>query len=340
MDWTLAGTVARGVAALGTPPPNAAAFATPDRWTGDSGALIADYTGLSVDRLPLGEAVDRGGWIDANVTSMATMLDPVTDKLAAGFGPLSGPLGAGAGAVMGAQIGAMTGYLSQRVLGQYEFPVLRPDAPARLLFVAPNLAAAARSLKVESEPLLRWVALHETTHALQFGAVGWLRGHLAGIVMALLASATVDPQALARVRTSGFDLRALVEAVREGGLIGLAFGPGQKALLDDAQALMAVIEGYAEHVMDAVGASVLSDLDRMRAAMDRRRRDRSGLLRLVERLLGLELKLRQYEQGKAFCDAVVAEAGISGLNRVWRGADALPRPAELTQPAAWLARVA
>jgi putative hydrolase len=115
-------------------------------------------------------------------------------------------------------------------------------------------------------------------------------------------------------------------------------GAGRKELLDGVQALMAVLVGYAEHVMDAVGEQVLDDLPSLRTAMQRRRRDRSGLLRVLERLIGMDLKMRQYEQGKAFCDGVVAVGGIAALNRVWNGPDAMPSIPELDDPAAWLAR--
>jgi putative hydrolase len=101
---------------------------------------------------------------------------------------------------------------------------------------------------------------------------------------------------------------------------------------------MAVLEGYAEHVMDAVGEDILDDLPGMRSALGRRRRDRSGFLKLLDRLLGMDLKLRQYEEGKAFCDGAVARAGIGGLNRVWIGPEALPTVAELSDPAGWLKR--
>jgi coenzyme F420 biosynthesis associated uncharacterized protein len=215
--------------------------------------------------------------------------------------------------------------------------VLDPDAPARLLFVAPNLGHAVEQLDADDAQLLRWVALHETTHALQFGGVPWLREHLAAMVSELLGALEVDPRSLFKLPDPS-DLRRLFDQVRDEGLATVAVGPERRALLDRLQAFMAVLEGYAEHVMDAVGAQVLTDLDSLRAALQRRRRDRSGFLRLLERLIGMDLKLRQYEQGKAFCDGVVARGGISALNRVWAGPEAMPGPAELDDPAGWLAR--
>ena len=180
------------------------------------------------------------------------------------------------------------------------------------------------------------MALHETTHALQFGGVPWLRPHLAGLVRELLGSVSVDASRL-RLPQGG-DVRSLVESVREGGLSALVVGPERRETMNRLQAFMAVLEGYAEHVMDAVGADVLSDLPRLRAALEHRRHDRSGVMRLLERLLGFDFKLRQYKQGKAFCDAVVAAGGIAALNRVWEAPELLPTLAEVEAPEQWLAR--
>jgi coenzyme F420 biosynthesis associated uncharacterized protein len=223
------------------------------------------------------------------------------------------------------------------VLGQYEFPVLEPEREARLLFVAPNLAQAAGQLDAPDDQLLRWVALHEMTHALQFGGVPWLRPHLKELLGELLGSLQFNPRSMLRV-PDVTDLRRLAERVREDGLATLMIGADRRGALDRIQAFMAVLEGYAEHVMDAVGATVLDDLPGLRSALGKRRRDRSGFMKLIDRLLGMDLKLRQYEQGKAFCDGVVARAGIEGLNRVWSGPGAMPTIPELSDPAGWLAR--
>ena len=261
------------------------------------------------------------------------MLEPAAEKLTGGVGPLR----AIAGGVLSLEAGAVSGFLAGRVLGQYEFPVLEPEKPARLLFVAPNLAHAAKGLDAPADQLLRWVALHEMTHALQFGGVPWLRPHLEGLLREILSSLELDPRGLLRV-PDVTDLKKLLERVREDGLAIVVIGAGRRDSLDRIQAFMAVLEGYAEHVMDAVGATVLDDLPGMRAAMGRRRHDRSGFLKLLDKLLGMDLKLRQYEQGKAFCDGVVARAGIEGLNRVWAGPEAMPTVAELSDPVGWLNR--
>jgi putative hydrolase len=153
----------------------------------------------------------------------------------------------------------------------------------------------------------------------------------------LLGALELNPRSLLRVPDLT-DLKKLVERVREDGLAMMVVGAGRRETLDRVQAFMAVLEGYAEHVMDAVGADVLDDLPSLRSSLQKRRRDRSGLLKILERLIGMDLKLRQYEQGKAFCDGVVALAGIEGLNRVWSAPEAMPTIAELADPAAWLRR--
>ena len=265
------------------------------------------------------------------------MLDPVADKLGQGMGPLSGAVSAASGALLAVEVGAVSGMLAQRVLGQYEFPILEPEAPARLLFVSPNLAVAASALDAEPDELLRWVALHEVTHALQFGGVPWLRPHIATMVRELLGGLQVDPVRLMKLPDTS-DFRSIVDKIREGDLATLIVGPERRAALDAMQAFMAVLEGYAEHVMDEVGAEILPNLPELRGAMDRRRRDRSGLLRIFEKLIGMDMKLRQYELGKKFCDAVAKAGGIAALNRVWEGPAQMPTLAELEDPDAWMAR--
>ena len=333
IDWTLAGQVARGIAGLqaaGDPRP----FEQLSAPAAESEQLVTAYTGLeALTPLPVAEAVDRDAWIEANLRSLGGVLDPVSDRLGARLGPLGGA----AGALLGLEAGAISGFLGGRVLGQYEFPPLDPSAPARLLFVAPNLGHAANTLEADPDQLLRWVALHETTHALQFAGVPWLREHLAGLLGELLGALDVNPSGLLRLPDVS-DLRALFDRVREEGLAFVAVGEERRGQLEGAQAFMALLEGYAEHVMDAVGAELLTDLDSMRAAMERRRHERSGFLRVLEKLIGMDLKMRQYKQGKAFCDAVVARGGIAALNRAWASPETLPTYAELDDPTGWLAR--
>jgi coenzyme F420 biosynthesis associated uncharacterized protein len=333
IDWKLAGTVARGVANM-QPAGNPEPFQDLVASSAEAERLVSAYTGLvPAQPVPVAEAVERGGWIDANLKSLETVLEPAVARVGGKFGPLSTI----AGGVMAIEAGAISGFLAGRVLGQYEFPVLDPEAPARLLFVAPNLAHAADSMEADHDQLLRWVALHETTHALQFGGVPWLRPHIATMVRELLGGLQVDPVRLMKLPDTS-DFRSIVDKIREGDLATLIVGPERRAALDAMQAFMAVLEGYAEHVMDEVGAEILPNLPELRGAMDRRRRDRSGLLRIFEKLIGMDMKLRQYELGKKFCDAVAKAGGIAALNRVWEGPAQMPTLAELEDPDAWMAR--
>lgn len=336
IDWSLATQLAGFVAG---DPGHKQRPTLPDL-SDQSERLVRDYTGLSPDRpLPRPELLDRPGWIEANLRSLRPLLEPLADRLGREAGPLGPVLKASVEVIMAAEVGVLMGYVSRRVLGQYELVLLDAQAPARLLFVGPNLDEAARFMEADEEELLSWVSLHEVTHALQFAGVPWLRDHLAGQLRSLLDSldVAVDPSRLLRLPRRA-DLRALVDAVVAGDLISLVAKPEQRAAIDRVQAVMAVLEGHAEHVMDAVGTELLPSLPRLREAMTRRRSSQSPLSRLLSRLLGMDLKMRQYELGKEFCDAVVEHGGVLALNRVWSSPHALPTPSELEDPASWLRR--
>ncbi len=320
---------------------------------------VSDYSGLAFPgELPPLEAVDRSRWIAANLQTMRPILESFAEQAGGtrgrraryswkrpgqDLGPLYDALGAAGGLLLGAQVGAMAGLLSQRVLGQYDLALLDPSVAPRLLLVAPNLAQAAHNMQVDREQLLTWVAIHEITHAVQFSGAPWLREHLAGILRELIEGlqVTVSLGALLRLPGAG-DARALAARLRHGELVRLTLGEERWQLVERLQATMSLIEGHAEHVMDAVGAEVLPSLPRLRAAMTRRRVTRGLPWRVLERLLGLELKLRQYEEGRRFCDAVVLAGGEDGprlLSRAWRSVEDLPTAAELQAPDTWLARV-
>jgi coenzyme F420 biosynthesis associated uncharacterized protein len=338
----IANAVSRGTGA------RAAAPAEPVALPGDLAAICADaerrvvaYTGLVPSApLPAPEAIARAGWIAANVASMAALLDPIGDRLSGGgLGILGAPARAAAGAVISAEAGALTGYLSQRVLGQYEFVLVDPESRARLLFVAPNIAQAAARLGADPEELLTWIAFHEVTHGVQFAGIPWLRPYLAGLLTELLESLDVKLDARSLLKLpSAADVRGAVTGLRENGLIGALGGAARRDLLERVQSVMGVVEGHAEHVMDVVGAEALPSLAALRASLDRRRHERSPLMALLERLIGLDAKLRQYEDGKRFCDAVAGAAGPAALHAVFAGPEQLPSAAELQDPDAWMRR--
>ncbi len=344
VDWELAARIARntaGEAVPSLPPAGLAETAAAAR------EQIVAATGLvPTAELPPAEWVDRGAWIDANLVTMRSTLGPVLEEATGDDGPpthASGPLGAlqnAGGAVVGAEIGALLGLFARRVLGQYELNLTDPQSPPRLLLVGPNLDRAARELGADRGELVTWVTLHEVTHAVQFGAVDWLRPRLGGALTELLGAmdVKVDPRALLNLGMD--DLKALAESVREGGLVGVVMGAERKAVLDRVQGTMGLVEGHAEWAMDRAGGEVLRDVDGLRAAMDRRREGRVPLLRILDRLLGFDLKLKQYAQGRVFCDTVVAARGEDGLRDAWAAPELAPTSAELAAPLVWLARTA
>jgi len=345
LDWTLAERVADVVAGAAVPGGESAAARAP---------LAADFPGLASQAreavvayaeleparpLPPLEAVDRPAWARANLKTMRSTLAPLVERMEQRTGTLAGPLRTAGGVVMAVEIGGLVGLMGRRVLGQYELALLDVQAPVRLLLVEPNLRDAARELDVDLGELVTWVVVHEVTHAVQFTAVDWLQEHLGGLLRELLGSldVSVDPAALLRMPKRD-DLTGLWDRLRDGGLVTAVAGPERRAVLDRVQATMALVEGHAEHVMDAAGRPLLRDLPAMRKALDRRRRERPPVMRLLERLLGLDLKLRQYEVGRRFCDAVVLREGVAGLNRAWHAPELLPTLAELEDPNAWIAR--
>jgi coenzyme F420 biosynthesis associated uncharacterized protein len=347
IDWGLAERLALtiGGSASGTAARGPFDHAAIQDASAEAVEMVRDYTGLEpASDLPPAEAVDRAEWSRTGLGTLRELSEDLEDRIAGGI-TLPGPLGSIARSVAGAaaatEAGVAVGYASRRVLGQFDLSLVT-ERPPRLLFVAPNLAEAHRELGEEPEVFLLWIAIHEQTHAFQFTAVPWLRDHLAGLVDDLLRAASegLDRGALGGIarRLLTSDPRETVRAILRGELPRLLAGPEQAATIDRLQATMAVVEGYAEHVMDAAGAGRRPAFERLRARMDARRAGRGGLGEAIARVLGLELKLRQYAVGRRFCEAVAEAGGIEALNLVWSSPDALPSPSDLDRPRDWLRR--
>ncbi len=341
IDWIRAEKIAGYVAGTGDAPSPRADL---EALAAESERRVTAYTGLEPARpLPPPEGIGRREWVETNIRAMRSLLDPILQRAGEGLGPLRPAAQLAAGIVVTAEVGVVLGYLAQRVLGQYELVLLDEavdPSPPRLLFVLPNLGQAVQSFEAQEEEFMTWVTLHEVTHAVQFSGVPWLHGHVAGLIRELLRSAELRIDAERKLRLpKGEELKRMAGAIRGGDLVSLVASPAERETLSRVQAVMAVIEGHAEHVMDRVAPDLLPSLPQLRAALDRRRRSQSGLSRLVGKLLGLELKLRQYEQGKYFCDAVVDTAGTEALRHVFSEPEALPTMAELGEPNAWLRRV-
>lgn len=338
VDWKLATRTATRLSVPGPAATVAEATALVARLRSDAAVAeghVRDITGLGAG-LPLlpADVVDRPAWIAAAIDGMAALTSgaqlPATPRLARAV----------TARTAGLQIGGVVAYLGSRVLGQYD-PFGGADGGGRLLLVAPNVHAAQQALDVPSADFGLWVCLHEATHRLQFTAVPWLRDYFAEQVGALLSiqqggggeGGLTDrlPEAIRALRDSKGDALALVELLQ---------GPEQRAVLDRILALTTLLEGHADHVMDAAGPEVVPGVEKIRARFTARRRGGGVIDRVLRALLGVEAKVKQYAVGSAFTRHVVLAAGMDGFNRVWTGPDTLPTRAELDDPGAWLRRVA
>ncbi|QGV79289.1 zinc-dependent metalloprotease [Streptomyces ficellus] len=298
--------------------------------------------------------VDRAGWIRANVAGFRELLKPLLEKMQERRSTSAGGavLGAVGGKVTGVELGMLLSFLASRVLGQYEtFAPATRELPAgengggRLLLVAPNIVHVERELDVAPHDFRLWVSLHEETHRTQFTAVPWLRDHLQGEIQSFLAATDMDPMTvLERLREAA---QALTGARPEGetdeggrSLVELVQTPEQREVLGRLTAVMSLLEGHADYVMDGVGPQVVPSVAEIREKFQQRRaKGASRLDQALRRLLGLDAKLRQYRDGERFVRAVVDEVGMEGFNRVWTSPNTLPTKSEIAKPADWVARV-
>jgi coenzyme F420 biosynthesis associated uncharacterized protein len=312
---------------------------------------VRDFTGMdgALDPSPA-QVVDRPGWIRANVDGFRVVLEPLMEQLSERRGP--GLLGGGAGGavmqavgsrVTGIQVGSILAYMAGRVLGQYEL-FLPPDpsgrAPTgRLTLVAPNIVQVERELSVDPDDFRLWVCLHEETHRAQFASVSWLRPYVQEQMTEFLLASDLDPGALLeRMREAA---GAVADAVRggESSLIDAIQTPEQRKILDRLTAVMTLAEGHGDYVMDAVGPEVVPSVAEIRARFQSRRDGTGRLDKTIRRLLGIDLKMKQYAEGSRFVRQVVGQAGMDGFNRVWGSPATLPTREEIQEPAAWITRV-
>ena len=300
--------------------------------------IVRDTTGLGAS-LPVERAsvVDRPHWIEATAAGMAELTAPLAARLGEKIGQAPR-----ARAVAGAQIGLVLSFLSSRVLGQYDPLAPAPSgsvsgAPGRLLLVAPNIIKVERELAADPADFRMWVCLHESTHRLQFTAVPWLREHFRTLVADFAAAADTDPGEL---------LARLVSAVtgrrsdRPSSWIETIQTPEQRAIFDQLMALMTLLEGHADHVMDAVGPAVIPSVTSIRRSFTvRRKKGRGPFDRILRALLGMDMKLAQYVQGAEFVGTVVDRVGMDAFNAIWTSPETLPTRAETSDPQAWINRV-
>lgn len=281
--------------------------------------------------------VDRPGWIDANVDSLSAMLDPVIATMTAKHRAETGRLARGVGSKLtGGEAGAMMAFLASKVLGQFD---LAPDSFPRLLLVAPNIVQIETQLGVDPADFRLWVCLHEETHRVQFTAVPWLRDHVISSARTLTTDLVPDADQLGTKLQQ--IARRLPEAFRSGGsgLTDVFVTPEQRVTMARITAVMSLLEGHADVVMDDVGPQVIPSVVHIRAKFQQHRQGAGSVDRLLRRLLGLEAKMRQYRDGAKFVRHVIDAVGVDDFNAVWTSPETLPLPEEIENPDVWITRV-
>src|SRR6478735_2154119 len=329
VDWVLAERVARRIA--GREP-----LATSYLWgslerdfaevTVEAEGAVSELTGLRPPSPAVAAVLDRSAWVSANVVSMRALLSPFSDKV----GPrlAKSPVAPVGRRVAGAELGFLLGYVAQRVLGQYDLLVPEDAATVTaedaVYYVGPNILGLEKRFAFRPLDFRRWIALHELTHRAQFTGVPWLRPYFLSLVSELLGGVEPDPRRLvAAVGRAVDELRRGRNPIDEGGMVALFATEEQRETLAKVQALMSLLEGHGNAVMNRLGAELVDGQERMARVLQARRNAR-GAAAMVQRVLGLELKMKQYEVGEAFVNAIEREAGLHAIDPAWRSPEHLP----------------
>ena len=288
--------------------------------------------------------VDRAGWVRANTGSFASLMSKLETDLLDQVIPPGGGLAKATVAlanrwVTTRQLGFLLGFMGTRVLGQYDLALLSTEAaPGRLLFVEENIRATARALGVPIGPFRTWIALHETTHAFEFEAHPWLRPYLSERLERQLTLFGKDARGLGREALRG--LGRSIRGESDGQhWIERMMGPEQRALFRETQAVMSLLEGFSDYVMDEVGRDLVPDVERISERFHERRAKRTPFERSMLRLTGMDLKIEQYRKGELFVRAIADRRGAPALARLWEGPETLPRDGEIDAPERWIERV-
>ena len=303
---------------------------------------VAAATGLrSLTGTARARVTDRQGWVRANIASFQRLLRPITDRLDEQLA--STPLAPIASRVAGAEVGMILGWMSSRVLGQYDLLVVEDEHPEDqdiVYYVGPNVLGLEKRFAFPPREFRHWLALHEVTHRAQFTGIPWMREHFLGLVQETVGSVDPDPkrflEAMARVST---DLRSGKNPLDEGGVMAVLASPEQRLVLDQVAGLMSLLEGHGDVTMDRAGADQIPSAERFGQVLRQRRQQGNPAAKLLQKLIGLDAKLKQYEQGEAFIELVEKEGGTELLDVAWVDPANLPSIAEIRAPELWIARV-
>jgi coenzyme F420 biosynthesis associated uncharacterized protein len=288
--------------------------------------------------------VDRAGWIRANVGTFRQLIQRMEGQLLDQVVPIGGGLTRATMAlanrwVTSQQLGFLLGFMGTRVLGQYDLAILSAEASdGRLLFVEENIRGTAHALGIPVAPFRTWIALHETTHAFEFEGHRWLRPYLAERLERQLSLFSGSASNLGRDALRGIGRSLRGEGAGEHWLERL-MGDEQRQLFRETQAVMSLLEGFSDYVMDEVGRGLVPDVERISARFHERRQQRSPFERAVLKLTGMDLKMDQYARGERFVRAVAEARGRTALARIWDGPETLPTAEEIGEPTRWIDRV-
>jgi len=306
--------------------------------------LIAAYLGVQLPA-PISRVFvhDRREWLEANFTSFEQLFAPIEDlyeRNGGGRGITAALIGELNGKLLGTQVGLLLGYLARRVLGQYDLSLLSPDPGARgaLYFVEPNIGRVQSQLGLNDEDFRLWIALHEATHAFEFEAYPWVRQHFRDLLQQYFDQLSLQlesfgsglPQILLRFAQNWSSGQHWIE---------LMLTPEQRRIFEQLQALMSIVEGYGNHVMNAVGRQLLPSFEQIEQRVAQRQANKTPFELLLNRITGMDLKLAQYQQGEAFVNAVTQARGVAFAARVWERAEHLPTMDEIRNPEAWISRM-
>ncbi len=339
VDWSSAARIAKRVAGEGptlTPIDRARLAEDFGEIVPEAQKLVMDFTGLPGGPEPArGWVMTRGEWIDQNMRGFRRLIDPLAERVGVRDGLFAPVRRQG----LALQIGLLLGYLSKKVLGQYDL-FLAPEDQGLIYFVGPNIVTVERRFRFPARDFRMWLTLHEVDHQLQFSGVPWLRGHVSGLVDTYFDSIKLDPRELVVA------LRRAVEEIRSGhgewkglGVLFLLMTPEQRVTFRRMQAVMSLLEGHGNFVMDELADGNVNQGARMRATL-KERRSSAGVEKAFQRAIGFDAKVRQYDQGERFVAEVVDAAGMTGFNRVWSDPANLPSLEEVSRPERWVSRVA
>jgi coenzyme F420 biosynthesis associated uncharacterized protein len=304
--------------------------------------LVGETTGLwSLAGPARARVTDRAGWVRANIASFQRLLRPVLEKFESKM--TDTPLSPLARMAAGAEMGAMLGWMSTRVLGQYDLLIVEEEDPSDqdiVYYVGPNVLALEKLFAFPPREFRLWLALHEVTHRAQFTGVPWMREHFLGLVERSMDVVDADPaRFLAALDRIVDAFRTGTNPLKEGGIMALVATPEQKAVLDQISGLMSLLEGHGDVTMDRAGEGLIPSADRFGRVLRQRRQQAAGLTRIVQQLIGLEAKINQYEQGERFIEVVERSGGTKLLDRAWEEPGNLPSIAEIREPDRWIQRV-